>query len=146
MTRMTTPAIFAVLAAACITTPAQAQDRTIMFRTPSNNIHCAAYIDTNKTQPDDIMCDITDIASRPLRPKPRDCEFDWGQRFVLSARGGADMSCYSDWAGSDWSPILTYGSSLQIGAITCTSSPQGLECRNNAGRGFFLSRNTQRLF
>ena len=75
-----------------------------MFRTPSNNIHCMAIIDQGKTQPDDLVCDISKIASRPLRPKPADCEFDWGQRFVLVPRGNADMGCYSDWVGSDFKP------------------------------------------
>jgi hypothetical protein len=144
MTRFAFLACFAAGLAA-LSAPAQAQ-QTVMFRTPSNNIHCAAFIDDGKNQPSDIMCDITEIASRPLRPKPADCEHDWGQRFILTARGGADMGCYSDWAGSDWSPILTYGSSLQIGTILCTSSQQGLECRNSTGRGFFLSRGMQRIF
>jgi hypothetical protein len=137
----------AILASALTAAASSAQaQQTIMFRTPSNNIHCAAFIDDGKTQPTDITCDITEIASRPPRPKPADCEHDWGQRFTLQARGAADMACYSDWAGSDWSPILTYGSSLQIGPILCTSSQQGLECRNSTGRGFFLSRGSQRIF
>jgi hypothetical protein len=123
----------------------QAQ-QTVMFRTPSNNIHCMAIIEQGKTQPDELACDITKIASRPLLPKPRDCEFDWGQRFILEPRGGAYMGCYSDWVGSDSSPILGYGSSLQIGSIVCESSQQGLECRNSAGRGFFLSRGKQSIF
>jgi hypothetical protein len=147
MRQRTQPAILVCLATAfAALTPARAQDRTVMFRTPSNNIHCLALIEQDKTQPDGIVCDISNIAGKPLRPKPSDCEFDWGQRFALSARGGAGMECYSDWSGSDWSPILTYGSSLQIGTIVCTSTQQGLECRNAAGRGFFLSRNAQRIF
>ena len=125
--------------------PAQAQ-QTVMFRTPSNNIHCMAIFDQGKTQPDDVVCDISRISSRPLLPKPADCEFDWGQRFIVEPRGGAYMGCHSDWVGSDTSPVLGYGSSLQIGSITCTSSQQGLECRNSSGRGFFLSRAKQSLF
>ncbi|MGD9925229.1 MAG: DUF6636 domain-containing protein [Pseudorhodoplanes sp.] len=48
--------------------------------------------------------------------------------------------------GSASSPVLRYGSSLQIGSMNCTSSEQGLECSNRAGRGFFLSRSRQRIF
>ena len=140
------PLILVTLAAFVATlTPAQAQ-QTVMFRTPSGNIHCMAIIDQGKTEPDDVVCDISKIASRPLKPKPADCEFDWGQRFVLDPRGGADMGCYSDWVGSDSSPILGYGSSMRIGSMTCMSSEQGLECRNKAGRGFFLSRGKQSIF
>lgn len=142
---MTQLVIIIAIALAALAAPAQAQ-QTVMFRTPSNNIHCMALIDRGKTQPDDVVCDITKIASRPLKPKPADCEFDWGQRFVLETRGGADMGCYSDWVGSDTSPVLGYGRSLEIGSIVCTSSQQGLECRNGAGRGFFLSRSKQRIF
>jgi hypothetical protein len=144
---MTRQALFLVPLAAlfAVATSAQAQ-QTVMFRTPSNNIHCMAMFDKGKSQPDDVVCDISKIASRPLLPKPADCEFDWGQRFVLEPRGGAFMGCYSDWVGSDTSPVLGYGRSLQIGSIVCESSQQGLECRNGAGRGFFLSRAKQSIF
>ncbi len=135
----------AALLLAFAATQAHAQ-QTVMFRTPSNNIHCMAMFDKGKSQPDDVVCDISKISSRPLLPKPADCEFDWGQRFILEPRGGAYMGCYSDWVGSDTSPVLGYGRSLQIGSIVCESSQQGLECRNGAGRGFFLSRAKQSIF
>ena len=111
----------------------------IRFRTPSNNVHCMAVTDEGKAEPNGIACDITNRSStKPILPKPRDCEFDWGQRFELGNNSDAGLECASDWVGSYDSQILQYGSSTKIGNIVCSSLHSGLECRNVRGRGYFF--------
>lgn len=39
--------------------------------------------------------------------------------------------------------VAAYGETGRFGAISCTSSQKGLECRNRDGHGFFLSRARQ---
>ena len=65
---------------------AQDNYNLIRFRTPSSNIHCMFVIDENKTEPNGIACDITNRSNiKAILPKPKDCEFDWGQRFELGS-------------------------------------------------------------
>ncbi|MCH9808853.1 MAG: hypothetical protein K0U74_14085 [Alphaproteobacteria bacterium] len=117
------------------------------FRTPSDNIHCLAEVATAKNESTYIACDIRNTSGNPpARPRPKDCDLDWGQRFEVGSNGSAALICASDWVGSDTSPVLGYGSSLRFGRITCSSSKRGLECKNKAGGGFFLSRKVQRIF
>ena len=119
----------------------------IKFRTPSDNIHCMFVMDENKTEPNGIACDIRNRSNeRPILPKPKDCEFDWGQRFELGNSSDAGLECVSDSVRGDDSRVLQYGSSMRLGNIVCSSLQSGLECRNDKGRGFFLSRSFQKIF
>lgn len=126
---------------------AQAQN-AVGFQTPSGNIHCLAYNHEPGAPYATLECDIGDRSGNaPVRPRPADCDFDWGQRFVLDgAAAGAQLGCASDWLGSDGNAVLNYGSSMTFGAITCTSRKTGLTCKNKRGEGFFLSRRRQTLF
>lgn len=117
------------------------------FRTPSGNIHCMIFADEGKKDPGYTACDVNqDFTRKPIRPKPADCEFDWGQRFVLGNDSDAGLECASDWVGSEDSQILAYGTSIKKGAMTCSSEESGLTCKNANGHGFFLSRKVQKLF
>lgn len=117
------------------------------FRTPSGNIHCMVEVATEKNAATYVACDIGDTGGNPpIQPRPRDCDLDWGQRFELGSYSGPALVCASDWVGSDTSPVLTYGSSLVFGRITCSSWKRGLECKNKGGAGFFLSRKIQQMY
>jgi len=104
-------------------------------------------INEGKAEPNGIACDIDQSVIRtPIRPKPSDCEFDWGQRFELGNDSDAGLECASDWVGSNDSRVLAYGKSIKKGKIVCSSEATGLTCKNNKGRGFFLSKSRQRIF
>jgi hypothetical protein len=110
----------------------------ITFSTPSKNIGCIG--DSTR-----IRCDISQTRTKPP-PKPRSCQYDWGNYFELRQRGRARRLCVSDSAlGSR--RILRYGQTQRLGQrISCTSRTTGLTCRNRDGHGFTLSRERVRLF
>ena len=119
----------------------------VRFRTPSNRIHCMFVIEQGSTAPNGLACDIDQsVVKKPARPRPADCEGDWGQRFELGNDSDAGLECASDWIGSDDSEVLAYGTSIRRGKIVCHSEATGLTCKNDRGRGFFLSRDNQRIF
>ena len=150
MRKLTVPCAFAIIFSVTISGQqlhAQDNNKLIRFRTPSSNIHCMFVMDENKTEPNGIACDIANRSNKkPILPKPKDCEFDWGQRFELGNSSDAGLECASDWVGSDDSRVLQYGSSMRLGNIVCSSLQSGLECKNDKGRGFFLSRSFQKIF
>jgi hypothetical protein len=128
--------------------PAQTERELVGFKTPSNNIYCqmdgggAPEGESNRY----LRCDIRDINSI-IPPKPRDCEFDWGQAFAIGADGlSGQRMCYSDTVVDDGLLTLSYGSVWQRGGFTCKSEESGLTCFNASEHGFSLSKNSQRLF
>lgn len=109
------------------------------FRSPSGNIHCV--YDT----PGVVECQIPE-PERPARPRPSDCELDWGGRFSLSRTGRAEMLCYSDTIVDHNHPVLPYGETLRGDGWQCTSRTTGITCTNSQNHGFEISRRRQRLF
>ncbi len=128
----------ALLALLALVAPGTSSALGIEFSTPSKNIGCVG----DSTF---IRCDISQTKAKPP-PKPRGCDYDWGNAFELRQRGRPRRLCVSDSAlGSR--RILGYGKSMRIGRrITCTSRRTGLTCRNRDGHGFLLSRERVRLF
>lgn len=123
------------------------QAKNSTFHMPSKQIHCMFVLSEGKAEPNGIACDINQsFVRKPIRPRPADCEYDWGQRFELGNDSDAGLECASDWVGSDDSPVLPYGQTIQRGKIICSSEETGLTCRNANGHGFFLSRRAQTLF
>jgi hypothetical protein len=119
-------------------------DGITAFHTPSKNIYCQAIKDAKGGF---IDCEILSVtSSAPLAPRPADCDLEWGNRFQLGEAGAGYLACTGDTLRDDKGLNLAYGKSFQVGGITCGSSQQGLQCRNGAGHGFFLSRGRQRLF
>ncbi len=119
-------------------------DTPSWFRTPSDNIHCLV---DSATEGVVVACEIRERASsEPLLPKPADCDLDWGSRFAVGPSGGGYMGCHGDTVQNPSALVLPYGQTAVFGPIACSSSEQGLECRNGEGHGFFLSRATQRIF
>jgi len=115
---------------------ASAAFRIAHFRTPSGNIQCG-YI-SGGSFPTELRCEIRS-GVKPLPPKPRSCEFDWGGGFFLSPAGPARVLCISDTIQVPNPPVLPYGTTRQLGPYRCSSSTAGLRCTNTSGYGFFLS-------
>jgi hypothetical protein len=101
------------------------------FRTPSGNIGCVAGTGY-------LRCDIRG-GIKPLPPKPRNCDLDWGGGFSLGPKGSAAVVCAGDTALNRSPHILKYGTSWRHGVFTCLSRRVGLRCSNSLRHGFFLS-------
>jgi hypothetical protein len=113
----------------------------VSFRMPSRNIECAEFTDAHAT----LRCDIRS-GLKPLPPKPRSCEFDWGAGYIMGRRGRAHVSCVSDSVHSPSARVLRYGTTWRRDGFVCRSRTTGLRCRNAAGHGFFLSRHHSYAF
>ena len=110
----------------------------VSFHSPSGNIRCviAAKIYTR--------CDITSRDWRPP-PKPRTCEFDWGNTLEVALRGRGKFGCVSD--AVEFGRVLPYGESITRGRFRCRSRRTGMRCVNTRnGHGFALSRERVRRF
>jgi hypothetical protein len=104
------------------------------FQSPTGNIAC---IMTQKF----ARCDIAERTWKPP-PHPSSCpdEVDYGQGLQLPATGSADFVCAGDTTLNPQAPKLDYGSSSQVGSITCTSAESGVSCSNSSGGSFTISR------
>ena len=110
----------------------------VSFHSPSGNIRCviAAKIYTR--------CDITNRDWRPP-PKPRSCEFDWGNTLEVGLRGPGRFGCVSD--AIDPGRELPYGKAITRGRFRCRSRTSSMRCVNTRnGHGFALSRQRVRRF
>jgi hypothetical protein len=101
------------------------------FSSPSGGIGCAYDVGY-------LRCDVRD-GVRPLPPKPKNCDLDWGQGFELKPTGIASVVCAGDTAlGSK--TVVGYGTTWHRGAFACRSTTDGLRCTNASRHGFFISR------
>jgi hypothetical protein len=113
------------------TTPETPAAAFPVFRMPSDNIACRVF-----GSPASLRCDVLS----GLRPQPQGaCELDWAGLY-LEQTGEAKLACAGDSVYQSGSPVLGYGRRWQRGALACLSESSGLECRNESGNGFFLSR------
>lgn len=127
--------VAAVVAALTVAVPASA---ATFFHSPSGNIRCV--IDRTAF----TRCDITNRNWSPP-PKPRSCEFDWGNSLGLGFRGRGRFLCVSD--AVDGGRVLDYGESIQRGRFRCRSRTTGIRCTNvRNAHGFALSRQLVRRF
>jgi hypothetical protein len=104
------------------------------FTSPSGNISCLIMTDTEPQ----VRCDLAESAI----PKEHDCggTGDWGLSVTLVAGHKAAMECISDTVMQPGIPTLAYGQKTTVGAITCTSSEDGMHCADTSGHGFRLAR------
>jgi hypothetical protein len=93
----------------------------------------------------DLICEVKEITAK-IPAKPKDCEFDWGNRFVMSERGQAKRGCYSDVLFSPNMKRLEYGQTRKIAGFTCDLTTARLRCVNLDKRGFELSKAVQKFF
>jgi hypothetical protein len=128
-------ALATALTALAAAAPASA---ATFFHSPSGNIRCVIER-TSFTR-----CDITNRDWTPP-PKPRSCEFDWGNSLSVGLRGRGRFICVSD--AVDRGRTLDYGQSIQRGRFRCRSRVSGMRCVNvRNGHGFALSRQRVRRF
>ena len=123
----------------------QSQYISAGFKTPSNNIYCL-FSESSEGYPSSVRCDIK-ISYAPTPPRPADCDLEWSNAYGIydGARSGQVM-CHGDTTIDNSLPTLTYGTQWRRGRISCRSETIGLTCINDMGHGFFVSRDTQRLF
>ncbi len=128
---------------------------------PSGNIVCAGF-KSDGSSTFEVRCDVMEHTWK-VPPKPASCEFDWGHGTYLNAKAG--ITCISDaligtdavasdgtwWNGKPGSQVidlgereavaLSYGASLKLGTIICTSQTDGMHCTNTQTKaGFDISR------
>ena len=113
------------------------------FRMPSGNVGCMYAKFAG--QPAFLRCDILS-GIKPLPPKPRACELDWGTAIGLNRTGRARLMCVGDTAYDPRARVLAYGTTWRRNGFTCTSRTTGLRCSNLSGRGFKLSRQRSTRF
>lgn len=143
-----------VVAASAVAGTAAGATRTTSgyFETPSKDIICG-YFFVGGT-PALLECG---VASGLIPPAPRpprsfgSCQVDdpASDRVRLHGAGETFSFCAGDpgvIALQGRVPTLGYGASIHKGPFTCSSATSGLTCRNSAGHGFFLSRQSWRRF
>jgi hypothetical protein len=112
-------AIVVFAAALVIALPARADAASEFFRMPSKNIYCAWT-----SAPTVLRCDILS-GVKPLPPRPRSCDFDWGAGFDLTRAGRARILCVSDSVVTNSARVLPYGQTWSRGGFTCISGLSG---------------------
>ncbi len=140
---------FAAVLLAALAAAAPAAATTSYFETPSKNIVCAYY--SGAGTPATLECGVVS-GLHPPAPKPATACKDSdpaSNRLSLGAAGKPYGFCSGD-AGvlalAGRANVLAYGKSWQKGPFRCTSATTGLTCKNTAGHGFFLSRQSWRSF
>jgi hypothetical protein len=125
---------------------ASAAGGTSFFQMPSKNIGCVYLAPDTATEKPYLRCDIGG-GLRPLPPRPRNCDLDWGYGYQMSGPAGrAKPFCAGDTARDPRAPVLAYGRTWRRGPFRCLSRTIGLRCTNRAGHGFFLSRQRSYTF
>jgi hypothetical protein len=136
-------------AAALVAVPASSATVLPGFRSPSGNIRCLAA----PGPPPYLWCSIgkADYVKKLTAycAQPR-IGVDWAG-FTLGARSKGSVACSG---GTMYDPAtqhprfitLAYGKTWHSGAFTCLSQSVGVTCRNKAGHGLFVSRQSYRVF
>ena len=130
-------AVVAALALAIV--PSAASAKIKFFQSPSGNVGCVIGGGLAR-------CDIKEH-SWPTTPKPADCDVDYGNGVEVIGGHPGEYACAGDTVLSDDAPVLDYGDKITKNRFTCTSKTSGMRCSNrNSGHGFFISRESVRLF
>lgn len=135
------PRFFLVFISIVFASSAKAEVWT--FETPSQNIQCVVGQEPGIS---DLACTIIERSGRPAFPKPADCTSDWGHDFFMTNTGAVRMLCQPLSRARDGFDRADYGVTGRFGGFVCHSSKKGLECKNEVGHGFFLSRSVQKVF
>ena len=78
--------------------------------------------------------------------RPSNCDLEFGDSIGLRRRGRPFFVCHGDTTIDPTHRILRYGQSWHYLGFVCTSRTTGLTCRNAARHGFFMSKQSFRLF
>ncbi len=135
------PRLFAFVISLLFAAGAQADVWT--FETPSENIQCVVGESPDSS---DLSCTIIERSGSPALPRPADCQSDWGHDFFMTDTGAVRMLCQPLRISRNGFDRADYGVTGRFGGFVCHSSQRGLECKNEVGHGFFLSRAVQKIF
>lgn len=92
----------------------------------------------------DVRCDVQGAHWKVATPAR--CNADYGDSATLG-RHRAQLSCHGDTVfGAPHQPTLPYGETVVYRGVTCHSETTGMTCRNQAGHGFMVSKESYRLF
>jgi hypothetical protein len=140
---------FAAVLLAALAAAAPAAATTSYFETPSKNIVCGYF--TAPGTPATLQCGVGS-GLHPPAPKPASPCQDTdpaSNRVALGVTGKTYGFCSGDvgvLALAGRANVLAYGKTWQKGSFRCVSATTGLTCKNSAGHGFFLSRQSWRSF
>jgi hypothetical protein len=136
--------MFLRIIAALILLAAPASADVWSFNTPSGNIECVVGEGFNGS---DIECTIYQ-RSEPARVAAlSNCPVSRGVTFFMQNRGGVSAKCAPPGARPMGAQgVAEYNVEGKFGGFTCYSATSGLQCRNEDGRGFHLSRSNQQIF
>ncbi|MDF1727842.1 MAG: hypothetical protein P1U53_08835 [Sulfitobacter sp.] len=134
---------YRLLAAALfLSTPASADVWT--FATPSGNIECVVGVGA---QSSDLECTIFKRNQAARNGFLAGCPVSRGVTFLMLNTGGVQASCARPGARPTGAQhVADYGVEGKFGGFTCFSATTGLQCRNQSGHGFHLSRGNQQAF
>jgi len=133
--------VLLALATAAVASAGSARDaKFVAFKTPSGNIGCIY-----SSGPDYLRCDIRS-GLRPKPPQPQSCGEDYGDSVSMNRAGRPRLVCHGDTALDPRARTVAYGTSIVAGPFRCTSRMTGLTCQNASRDGWFLSRESYRLF
>jgi hypothetical protein len=136
-------------AAAAVLAPQATAAQLPGFRSPSGNIECL-YVPGPSTN---LLCSIGHATyARALQARcmgPTGAGVDW-HGFSLGATTKGSVLCTGGilYNANDRPSYVTlaYGKTWRHGAFTCSSRLAGVTCRNRAGHGLFISRQSWRAF
>jgi hypothetical protein len=130
----------AALAALLLVPAASATADPEQWNAPSGNIRCGSFSRLN------LRCDILDLGN-PRKPRPKSCEFDYGNSFGIHGNGRRGyLMCVSDAVGGPDAPTLPYGTVWRRNGFKCTIKRSGVRCTNKRHHGFFMRIGLQKLF
>ena len=117
----------------------------ISFRTPTGNIGCVFSAGLTGAEKPTIRCDIRSRL-RPAPRRPKRCPLDYGDSIQVSQFGRVTLVCHGDTAIDPQARVLQYGRTWRRDGLSCTSRFDGLTCTNESKHGFFMSRQSWRVF
>lgn len=111
------------------------------FTLPSRNILCA-WRPGGSGLVSQLHCDVESGFQPPLPkcPRPEPGLDRPPSMMVMTKAGDAGSGCTADLIAPEGRPTLEYGTVWRFHGILCLSQASGLVCVNQAGHGFFLSR------
>ena len=116
----------------------------IAFRSPSTNIYCL-YSSADSIGPAALRCDIRSRL-HPAPPAHRCVEGVYGESVEMTKTSAAHVICISDTTYNPKARVLAYGTNWSRDGFRCLSRSVGLTCTNQRGHGFFLSRESWRIY
>lgn len=114
------------------------------FNTPSGNIECTVGEGFSGS---DIECTIYKRSHPAKVQELAGCPLNRGITFSMKNTGGVYGTCTRPGARPTGTQgVAEYNVEGKFGGFTCYSATSGLQCRNESGHGFHLSRANQQVF